>query len=351
MRSNNSCFPLVHVPHIRRWLETPSGRGMWSMAPSPTCDWNTEFKLVLEHQDFGQLLEIFKDWSQLHCCHFLLIITVFSNNILAKSSSTLQSCQGKSRGRLQGWKNSIPAQRQLQQGQQGALAGPVRDGQHHSHCLPHWFLPQAVLWGLTVLWVWCTPVSPTHKQQLPLCLRLDGCKCQQTKEHTSRFIFISSSTLSWYFNALQVLIKDLAMRNLREGFRAGPSSAAWLYQIKCNCTNVPALPTNHKRDSCIVPLAELFTWQKDSAPDGESQPAHRHWLCSGALGSQGSTQRVFPPTGRTGQMLMNERLSTSLLLINKTHITKLDSVPSTKTFWAKLSLNYKKFINLCTILI
>lgn len=123
---------------------------------------------------------------------------------------------------------------------------------------------QAVLCCLAVLCVWCTAVSPTCKQQLPVWLRLD-CKCQQTKEDNSRFISISSSTVSWYFSALQVLIEDLAIRNLREGFRAGSSSAAWVYQIKCNSTDIPELPTNHRGDSSIATLAEFFTWQRFSS--------------------------------------------------------------------------------------
>lgn len=65
--------------------------------------------------------------------------------------------------------------------------------------------------------------------------------------------------MSRYFNALQVLIKDLAIRNLKEHFRVASSSAAQVYQIKRNSTDIPALPTNHGGDSCIFTLAEFCT--------------------------------------------------------------------------------------------
>lgn len=195
-----------------------------------------------------------------------------------------------------------------------------------------------------------TAVSPTHEQQLPGWLRLDDCKCQQTKEHKSRFIFISSSTVSWYFNALQMLIKDLSRRNLRERFRAGSSSAAWVYQIKGNHTDIPALPTNHRRDSCIAPPAELFTWQKNLSSWWRAPELF--WQCSGtgcgALGCQGSTQRGFLQQREQGCLWMRD---SAVLSWSTKLILQLDSVPSTETCWAKHSLNYRKFISLCAILI
>lgn len=133
-------------------------------------------------------------------------------------------------------------------------------GQAARQPLPHWFLPPVWRSGcascLTVACIFCTEVSPARKQQLPAWLSLHDCKCQQTKEHNSEFIFISSSMVSWYFHALQALIKDLAIRNLKEHFRAGSSSAARVYQIKCNSTDIPALPTNHRGG-----LLHFHTWR------------------------------------------------------------------------------------------
>lgn len=76
-------------------------------------------------------------------------------------------------------------------------------------------------------WLHTAANLSVHKQQLPAWLRLHDAKCQQSKEHKSGFIFISSSTVPRYFNALQVLIKDLATRNLSVSELG--LTAAWVF--------------------------------------------------------------------------------------------------------------------------
>lgn len=174
-------------------------------------------------------------------------------------------------------------------------AGLVRDGQHQP--LPHWFLhrleAQAVLWSLPVLCGWGTAASPTQKQQLPVWLRLDDCKCQQTKEHKSRFIFISSSTVSWYFNALQVLIKDLVTRNLRGRLRAG--------SIRLDVTaQIPQHFLHTTEGTLALPHLQNFSPEEFSSwwriPELLCS-AHRHWLCSDALGVRAASRGSFLQQG------------------------------------------------------
>lgn len=236
----------------------------------------------------------------------------------------------------------------------GLRWSPRKEGQQPSRACQGWAAPvtapriSAPCWRLRLALVALssvsgTAVSPTHKQQLPVWLRLDDYRCQQTKEHKSRFIFISSSTVSWYFNALQVLIKDLSIRNLWEGLRTGSSETTQISQHFLQTTEGTfALP--HLQNS------ELFTWQKNLSSWWRAPELLWQWSGTGcgALGCQGSTQRGLLQQREQGCLWM--RLSSSLLLINKTHTTaRLSSF--TETCWAKISLNYRKFINLCSILI
>lgn len=223
----------------------------------------------------------------------------------------------------------------------GLRWSPRKEGQQPSRACQGWAAPvtapriSAPCWRLRLALVALssvsgTAVSPTHKQQLPVWLRLDDYRCQQTKEHKSRFIFISSSTVSWYFNALQVLIKDLSIRNLWEGLRTGSSETTQISQHFLQTTEGTfALP--HLQNS------ELFTWQKNLSSWWRAPELLWQWSGTGcgALGCQGSTQRGLLQQREQGCLWMRD--SAVLSSWSTKLILQLDSVPSLKHAGQKLA--------------
>lgn len=315
-------------PYIRRGLETPSASSTWRVTPSQTSPSNTEcFKQLAKtpkiqtHFKLKRLISA-ELLPSTHAMHSAAAISSHRhsplNNVVAKLSSAL--------GRASPEVASKAGRATAPPGQQGQPGDRHRSHRPTRFC--HGCEVHVELQGLTAVCTGCTEVSPAHKQQLPAWLRLHSCKCHQSREHNSGFVCISSSAVSRYFNALHVLIKDLAIKNWKEHSKEHTR----VYLTGCKSTDIPTLPTDHGGDFCIFTVAGFCTRQESTAAKGEHPllPALA-WRCPQAC--LPLHLEAIPPAARAGRAVTGGSCGSCLHLTHNSpcHKVKTQFLPLKRT--------------------